>query len=158
MDRNRLHTLQAGVALAEFALTVPILAMLLVGLVEFGRLAYFTIEVSNAAHAGAEYGALPNNAGDFAGMQTVATNDGANGISALIPQAGNVCACWNGTTETPSPPTAAVCRQPCAGGARQVTYVQVSVTGVIRPIFNYGALGLPASWNVVRVATIRAAQ
>ena len=46
---------QRGVALVEFALVVPLLALLLVGIIEIGRFAYFSIAVANAARAGVQY-------------------------------------------------------------------------------------------------------
>jgi len=149
-------TRQAGMALVEFAIILPLLMLLLVGLIEVGRLAYFTIEVGNAAHAGAQYGALSmSNAQDTTGMTNAAKDDGQNSISTLTVNANYVCACWNGTTQTPSPPTHAACGLPCTGTGRAITYVQVSATGTINALMNYGALGLPSSWIVTRVATIR---
>ena len=150
---------QRGVALIEFALALPVLMFLLIGLIEIGRLAYFGIELGNAAHAGAQYGAIPGKAGDFTGMQTIATNDGQNTIDpAMTATASNVCTCWTGTSQSPSPPTASACGSPCTNGGRKQTYVQVSVTGTARALFNYRDLGLPSSWTVTRVATIQAAQ
>lgn len=40
---------EAGQALVELALAVPLLFMLLIGAVEFARVVYAAIEVSNAA-------------------------------------------------------------------------------------------------------------
>ena len=147
---------QAGVATVEFALVLPILIMLLVGLIEYGRYAYFAIEVGNAAHAGAQYGAQSSTtAQDSTGMQNAAIADGQNTIFPLTSSAITgqyVCSCWNGTTE--STPSSALCGQVCTAG-RPVTYAQVTVTGTISPLFNYSRLGLPSSWTVSRTATIR---
>jgi Flp pilus assembly protein TadG len=153
-------TSQAGVALIEFALALPILIMVLVGIIEYGRYTYFAIEIGNAAHAGAAYGSRNATTGaDTTGMKNAAIADGQNAIFPLNTSAvgaQNVCACWTGTTETPSPPTASACGQTCTTtGARQVTYAQVTVTATISPLFNYTMLGLPSSWTVARTATIR---
>jgi Flp pilus assembly protein TadG len=154
---------QAGVALVEFALALPILMMLLVGIIEYGRYTYFGIEIGNAAHAGAEYGSQSASTGaDVTGMKNAAIADGQNAIfplntSAVAAQ--DVCTCWSGTAESPSPPTAAACGQPCTtAGARPVTYAQVTVTGTLTPLFNYSMLGLPSSWTVARTARIRILQ
>lgn len=47
-----------GAAIVELALTVPLFTLLFAGAAELGRIAYFAIEVENAARAGASYGSL----------------------------------------------------------------------------------------------------
>lgn len=160
-ERRAFQGREAGVALVEFAIAIPVLIMALIGLIEYGRYAYFVIEVGNAAHAGAQYGAQSASTGaNITAMKYAAIQDGQNSIYPLTltsVAARNVCACWTGTTENPSPPTAAQCGPPpppCTAG-RQVTYAQVTVTGTISPLFNYSLLGLPSSWTVTRTATIR---
>jgi Flp pilus assembly protein TadG len=153
--------MQRGVALVEFAIVVPILIMLLVGLIEYGRYLYFTIEVGNAAHAGAQYGSRTQSSGvDFTGMKNAAIADGQNAIVPLTVSnitAQNVCTCWNSATQTQTPatPSTSACSQNCTTGGRQVTYAQVTVTGTMSPLFNYAYLGLPSSWTVTRTATIQ---
>ena len=74
---------ESGGALVETALTVPLLMTLMLGAVEFARVAYTAIEVSNAARAGVSYGAQNGGtAGDTTGITWAATHDGAN-ISTL---------------------------------------------------------------------------
>jgi Flp pilus assembly protein TadG len=151
---------QAGGALVEFAITIPLLMLLLVGLIEIGRLTYFGIQVANAARAGAQYGALsnPNTTGE--NMQVAAQNDGRNSIANLQTTAQYVCACWKSSsgTMTPTAPSVAACSVPCSTGGHTVTYAQVSVSGTMRPLFDYGFLGLPDRWVVTRIATIRVLQ
>jgi len=151
---------QRGAALIEFALVTPLLIMVLIGLIEVGRLAYFSIEVANAAHAGAQYGAISYKNAGGSGMGVAAQKDGQNGVAHLQTTADYVCACWNPSTaaETPSTPTQAACGVPCSNGGHTVTYAQVSVTGTMHALFNYTALGLPAQWAVTRVATMRVEQ
>jgi Flp pilus assembly protein TadG len=48
---------ELGQALVELAISLPLLLLLLFGAVQFGRLAYMAIEVSDAAKAAAQYGA-----------------------------------------------------------------------------------------------------
>lgn len=153
-DRER------GGALVEFALILPLLILVLIGLVELGRLAYFTIEVTNAAHAGAQYGALGYPNAVSPNMKVAANKDGQNSISSFQMLANYVCACWNPTTgtETPSVPSQSACSSPCATGGHSLTYAQVSVTGTINTLFNYSMLGLPSQWTVTRVATMRVTQ
>ncbi len=84
-DSNRLRSIshlsarrkrESGQSLVELALCMPMLLVLLAGAVEFSRMAFAAIEVSNAAMAAVQYGAQdPTNAADLTGIQTAASND-----------------------------------------------------------------------------------
>ena len=68
---------QRGQSLLEVAFVVPVLLLLMVGLIEIGRFAYYSVLVSNAAHAGAQYGAQSLiTSGDVNGIRQAAKNDG----------------------------------------------------------------------------------
>ncbi|HET7815125.1 MAG TPA: TadE/TadG family type IV pilus assembly protein [Candidatus Baltobacteraceae bacterium] len=145
---------ERGVALAEFALLLPLFMLLLLGLIEIGRLFYFTIQVGNAAHAGAQYASL-SQTNTAASARAAALADGANSIDpAMNATAQNVCSCWNPVTKTETAPAPATCSGHCTAGYR-ITYAQVTVTGTINSLFNYSALGIPTSWNVSRTALMR---
>lgn len=150
------RTGERGVALAEFAIMLPLFMLLLLGLIEVGRLLYFTIQVGNAAHSGAQYASqsVQNTA---AHAQAAALADGANTIDpAMSATARSVCSCWNPVSGTESAPAAATCSAQCTSGYR-ITYAQVTVTGTINSLFNYSALGIPTSWTVSRTAMMRVA-
>ena len=91
---------EAGQALVEAALTLPILLVILVGAVEFGRMAYAAIEVSNAASAAAQYGAQTHaTAGDTAGMTTAAQNEYTIAPTSLsLTVSPQTCTCSNSTS------------------------------------------------------------
>src|SRR4051812_20722057 len=55
--RGRVAPRRNGQTIVELALVLPLLLLVLVGVTEIGRYAYFDILVSNAARAGAQYGA-----------------------------------------------------------------------------------------------------
>lgn len=65
---ERLHE-HGGQGLVEFALALPVLLLILLGLADFGRAFYYTTAISNAARAGAEYAA--KNAGAGATATTI---------------------------------------------------------------------------------------
>ena len=146
---------QRGVALVEFALVVPLLALLLGGIIEIGRFAYFSIAVANAARAGAQYGSYDSvRAVDITGMKNAAVADGQNNIKTIQAAANDVCTCWNSTsgTEAPSPPTHAQCGVLCTSG-RNVTYVEVDTSGSFSPMFSYPLF--PSSFAVSSKAIMR---
>ncbi len=145
----------AGIALVEFALVVPLLILLLLGLAELGRFAYYSIVVGNAARAGVQWGAQNNQtAFNIQGMRTAAVNDGQNNISALSANPTNFCQCWNGTTAT----TVSCTANPetvCTTGHRLV-YVQVVTSGNFNALFNYPLL--PSTFSVSATAVMRVSQ
>lgn len=143
-----LLTAEGGQNLLEFAFFVPVILLVLLGAIEMGRLAYLSILVNNAAHAGVQYGAQNlATASDNIGMQNAALNDGQN-ISGLTAAASYYCSCADGSSSSCQPTD-------CAGSHRLV-YVQVNTTGQFRSLFAYP--GLPSSHTVNGEAVMRVAQ
>ncbi len=141
---------ERGAALVEFALTTPLLMLLLVGIIEMGRFAYFSILVGNAAHAGAFYGSQNlTTANDTTGMQNAVLNDGQN-VSGLhaSPAPTIFFQCWNGTTAQAS--TSSTCT---TSGYHAVEYVKVNATGSFNALVNWP--GLPQQMNLTRTAIMR---
>ena len=148
---------EAGDSLVEMALLLPILTMLLLGTVDLGRLSYMSIEVSNAARAGVQYG--QQNATtwtDTTGMQTAATNDATDLVGAtqgnLTAVATYWCQCSDGTSVTPScfPGT------PSCATTHRVDYVKVVTTATYKPWFS--CPGIPSSTTLTSQAVMRAGQ
>ena len=158
MSRYRFQT---GIALVEFAIVVPLLTLLLIGIIELGRFTYYSIVVGNAANAGAQYGAQNGSTaadiGPSGGIVTAAKNDGQNNIKNISAIANDVCACWNdgAGTESPAPPTTTQCGQDCTSGIK-VTYVQVTTSGLYSAMFNYPLL--PSTFSVSATAYMRVRQ
>ncbi|MBI2952975.1 MAG: pilus assembly protein [Chloroflexi bacterium] len=74
---------QQGQSLVELSLVIPVLLMVTIGTVDFGRIMYAYVTVVNAANTAAQYAATSTIASaDTAGINAVALNDAA----ALIPQ------------------------------------------------------------------------
>jgi Flp pilus assembly protein TadG len=153
---------ESGQSLVELALLTPLLLILVIGIAEMGRYAYFAILVGNAARAGAAYGAqnVPSSA-DTTDIQAAATNDCQNCASlstaGLTVTPADVCACDNGGTFV-SAPTSAYCNPPptgtnntagsCATGQQWVIVEQVTVSGTFKPMFTYSGGGLFSLLNL----------
>lgn len=136
--------------MVEFAIVTPLLMLLIVGIIDLGRFAYYSILVGNAAHAGASYGSQDlATANDTTGMKNATLADGQN-ISGLqaSPAPTTFSVCWNGTTATST--SAAVCT---TAGYHAVRYVQVNATGSFSPLVRYP--GLPTAMNLTRTAIMR---
>lgn len=56
--KHRRKHLEKGHALTEMALTLPIVLMLVMGIVDFGRMLYLYAQIANAAREGARYGSV----------------------------------------------------------------------------------------------------
>jgi Flp pilus assembly protein TadG len=136
---------ESGQSLFELALLTPLLLVLVIGIAEMGRYAYFAILVGNAARAGAAWGAQSLvNSGDTLGIEAAATADFQNGtgLSGLtfVPPPSNSCGCDNGGTTT-----AAACSGGTAGtcaAGHWVVMVKVTASGTFNPMFTYPAGGL----------------
>src|SRR5580765_3661399 len=64
---------ESGSALVEVALCLPLLVVTMVGVADFARVFYTSIELNNAARAGAQFGAYTlARSGDTGGMQSTA--------------------------------------------------------------------------------------
>jgi Flp pilus assembly protein TadG len=114
----------------ELALLLPLLGFLFVIALDYSRVFYFTMVVTNCARNGALYGSQnPTTANDTSGIQTNALQDSGN----LSSQSLTVTSKTDSTT---SP-----------------TYVDVTVSYPFTTITNYP--GVPNSTNIVR--TVRMA-
>ncbi len=88
----------AGQALIELALSLPLLVTMLLGAAELARVAYAAAEVANAAKAGVQYAAQSRaNAIDVTSIRTAATNESPD-ITLGTPGVAYACSCSNGTT------------------------------------------------------------
>jgi len=148
-DRARtLLTNDRGTAFIELALVMTVYLLLLLGAFEFGRLAYISVEVANAAHAGVQYGAQTQaTAANSAGMQAAAISD-APDVAGMTATATNYCKCSNGTSVS--------CTGTCTG-SHMIQYVQVNTSVTVAPIFTYPT-GLPPSLTLTGAAVMRVEQ
>jgi Flp pilus assembly protein TadG len=139
----------AGSALVELALTLPILVFAMVCAADFARVFYTAMELTNAARAGAQYGAInPAQSGDIAGMQTTAT--GSVNMTGVNAAASRSCFCATGLGSF-SP---AACSTTCTGGQHLVVTVTVTTSKVFTTVV--GAFpGVPHTVSLVRAATLR---
>lgn len=133
---------ELGGALVETALTAPLLIFMLLGMVEFGRVAYIAVETSNAARAAVSYGSQNQiTASDTNGMQAVARLE-ANGLASqnvnlTVSAVGN-CSCSSPDTTT----TPFACSGASTASCPKPSFVEqtlnVTVTASFDPIIHAG--------------------
>ena len=119
-----------GAVLVEFALSAPLLLLLLAGVLDFGMALRTATSVADAARAGAQFGSLSAaNALNTAGMKTAALN-AAPGIAGMTASAAKSCQCAGGGVVN--------CTGSCAGG--MLVYVTVTTAATAPTVFNYSVL------------------
>jgi Flp pilus assembly protein TadG len=140
----------AGQAFVEVALVLPMLMLLIVAGVEFGRLAYADIEVSNAARAGVSY-AMQSHAAvatsQFTNIENAAKQDAPNLPGLIVDPPVLTCYCETSggvTTALASCSATDASLTTCPSPSSIVIYVQVNTHADIDTVFH-----LPAIPNTV---------
>ena len=137
--------LRRGQATVEWALTAPMLAVLLVISGDLMRMYYTSIEINNAAKAGDQYGAQnAGTAADLSGMQQAAQND-AFDLSAMTATASFYCQC-------PGSSTTFDCGDTNSCSDKRV-YVEVDTAATFYTLLHYP--GLPSSIQLTAKAKMR---
>jgi Flp pilus assembly protein TadG len=116
-------------SLVELALLMPLFILLLLGSAEFARFAWAAVLTSNAARAGASWGAQnPANAGDATGgIEAAAAADSVN-LTGLTTTSGVTCVCSSGAIIGDCFKTAL---SDCPAPATITDYVTVNTTSTI---------------------------
>jgi len=151
---------ELGGALVELAVALPVLIIVFAGTIDFARVFYTAMNLTNAARAGAQYGG--HNAaqsGDIATMLTTATS--ATGLSGVTAVASRTCQCANDTgTFSPTAPVND-CLSPEAiscPGRHVVITVTVTTSTTFNTIMSFGIPGFMRSLSLSRSATMRVFQ
>jgi Flp pilus assembly protein TadG len=130
-----------GVAAVEFAITLPLLVILLGGVTDFGIIYYRQSCLSTAVAAGAQYANLidqrspPVSATNIQNVMRAAAAQSMSNAS-VTPTASNPALCYCITGASPSSTlTAATCGAACASGGTAGKYVQLTLTTNYTPMF-----------------------
>jgi hypothetical protein len=147
---------ERGGALVEIAVTLPVMIALLIGTADFARVFYLTIELTNAARAGAQYGAQNlGGAADLTAIEAVAA--GSVTTPGVIASASKLCQCALGdgsfpdTVNCPDPPETTC---PPATGKFRVITITVTASKLFSTISPYPGIFVQ-NFNVSRAAVMR---
>jgi Flp pilus assembly protein TadG len=143
-----------GSSTIELALILVCLGSpLLLGTAEVGYLVYDSIEISNAAHAGALYGMQSNtNASNSSAITTAAQSEASNfGTNlSVTPSVFWVCSTAEGGTQYT---TSSAATTACTGsGNHPLEYLQVSVSAPATPPIHFP--GMPATYTLSGSSTM----
>jgi Flp pilus assembly protein TadG len=138
---------RSGAAGVEFALLLPVLVLLLMGMFDYGALAYQTMQVSAAAHAGADY-AL-HSGWNLTAVQSAVTN--ATTLASV--------------SATPAPTLSQGCitngalvittGSSCPSGGTPGSYVVINAQAPFSPLVIWSAFGLPSTITAKAVVRIQ---
>lgn len=146
---------ETGSAMVETSLSISFLLVILLGIVEFGRVAYAAIAVSNAAHAGAQYAAQGS---DFVGDYDNSSAQNGGVQIAAQNEAGWVYS-QNTDTFTTTANVSYICSDDSAAtglntdcsGSQLERIIAVTTTVSFKPLIHMP--GMPTSWNLKGGAT-----
>ena len=136
---------ESGIALVEMAIVLPLLLLLLLGTIDFGRVFYQAVTVANVARAGASYGSLDEaRSKDLSGIQQAALQEAQDidGVSVMVER---FCQCADGSPMN--------CDGVCPEGVPRI-YVKVIAAKTFRTIVPYP--GIPDPVNIDREVIMRA--
>lgn len=148
--RHKRRRGERGGALVEVAIFSPLLMLLALGTVDYGRVVYQDIALERAALAGAQWGAQSSSASEnLAGIKAAVVRDLGDGLSAngVATEAERYCACPDDSVIDCSSGS-------CSGNARPSVYVRVQVAKTFSTLIDYP--GLPGELTLIRDAQVRA--
>lgn len=149
--RTRRVPSERGAALVEMALATPLLVVLIVFAVDFARVFYLGMELTNAARAGAQHGsrtAIGFDATDVRNV-TLAASPQISPFTVTTPTQECFCTTLTGAS------TLHACGSTCSVSGEILTaFVTVSVSKTFDPIMSFA--GVPGSMTVSRSVTMRA--
>jgi Flp pilus assembly protein TadG len=124
-----------GVAAVELAITLPVLAAMIVPIADLGLGLHAKIEVMDAVEAGAQYAVL-HGFDEPSAVESAVTNATSLTSISVTPAPTESCGCASGTTIS-----AVACGNTCPNGHPAGTYVTVNAQATYSPILHYPVLG-----------------
>jgi Flp pilus assembly protein TadG len=144
-----------GAALVELAVALPLIVLLLIGTIDFARVFYYAIELTNAARAATQYAAsLSIRPDDAAGIRAAAQSAAPN-ISPVIVTLDPVTPsrCWCATDDGMTFSGPVVCPVSCISPQHLMQTIKVDVSITFRLISPFP--GIPNNLTLHRSATTR---
>jgi Flp pilus assembly protein TadG len=150
LRRRRVDWKRGSIAI-EFAIALPVLATLILGVYDYGALMYTSASLRAATRAGGEYAkAYWNNPSvsnvATATLQQVCTALGltlvSGSCSPVTPSVSTSCTCADNASVTPCPPSSNPCTSNSNPGV--LLYVTVTASESFSPMFPWASLVFPS--------------
>jgi len=120
----------SGAVAVEFGFMVPVLALMVVSVIDIGLGVYRKMQVENAAQAGVQYAIV--HGFDVNAISNAVTNATNSSAVTASPSPVTFCGCATG-----SGISTVSCGTTCPGGALAATYTTVSAQATYSTILNY---------------------
>lgn len=133
---------EEGTAAAEFALVLPVLILIVVGISDYASAVNINTKLYSAARAGVQYGTY--HPGDTAGIKAAAVA-ATNDSSMTVGTASTVCKCIS--TATGAIGSAVSCTSACTAGSTLGHFLTISTSQTFTPLFSYKGLGAALTMN-----------
>jgi hypothetical protein len=135
---------EEGANLAELAIVLPLLILMLVVLIDLGRAYYYAVSLTSAAHAAAVYGT--QNPTDTNGIVSAASAN-APDLPSISTSVSYGCECYDGSSVISNCSTQPACSD------NYVNFVAVTTSATYTPIIPYP--GFPKSFALTGSAWLR---
>jgi Flp pilus assembly protein TadG len=146
LGSNRRSTSQRGAALVEMTVAMPVLLLVLVGAADFGRIFFSALAVTQAARAGAEFGAYSDaNSSNADNIRAAALAAVASDLAVTItfPTAGGDARTCECATDAGAFTTTSCASPTCGAGEHLIKAVTVTASFSFSAIAPYPGIPRP---------------
>lgn len=153
-SRRRNDPRESGQGILELALCLPVFVLLILGTAEIANIAWASVQLNNAARAGAAFGSQSHaNASDIADIETAAQREAPQLTITFPSDPAQACSCINTSTgATGAGSTGCQTLAQCPFPYVIFDNLSVKVQTVVTPLFHYP--GLPSSYTLHAQATM----
>jgi Flp pilus assembly protein TadG len=154
-DNRFTRASESGQSMLELAVCLPIFALLILGTAEIANIAWASIQLNNAAHAGAQFGSHSRGfASQIGDIETAAQNEAPKLTITFPTDPSQTCSCIDPSTGAPATSGTTGCQTlvECPSPYIIMDAITVTTQAVVRPLVHYP--GLPASYTLNATATM----
>lgn len=146
---------ESGQGMLELAVSLPLFVLLILGGAEIANIAWASVQLNNAAHAGAQFGSHGRGFADRIGDIETAAQREAPKLTITFPtDPAQTCACIDTSTGAPATSGTTGCQTlvECPSPYLITDTITVTTQAVVTPLIHYP--GLPASYTLHAQATM----
>lgn len=145
---------QSGQGMLELALCLPVFALIILGAAEIANIAWASVQLNNAAHAGAQFGSQSRaNAADVTDIEQASKNESPRLTLAFPTAPAQACSCIDPSTgNTGVGSTGCQTLVECPSPFIIFDNVTVNTQAVVPTLIHYP--GLPSSYTLNATATM----